>query len=75
MSKEDRKERVLVMIKKTFRCETCNHSFEHVVLETVLTALCPKCQSWVNVFELAQKQGLTLGQSVFVAIVLYAIFG
>jgi len=63
------------VMKKTFRCETCNHNFEQAVLETVLTALCPKCKQWVTVIEMAQKQGLTLGQSVFVAVLLYAIFG
>ena len=63
------------MTTKTFHCETCDHNFELAVLERVLTVLCPKCKRWVNVIEMAQKQGLTLGQSVFVAIVLYAIFG
>ena len=63
------------MTAKNFHCETCNHNFEQVVLETVLTVLCPKCKRWVNFVAMAKEQGLTLGQSVFVAIVLYAIFG
>jgi len=63
------------MKKKQFRCETCNHNFEQLVLDTVLTALCPTCKRWVTVIEVAQSQGLTLEQSIVVAIVLYAIFG
>lgn len=63
------------MTTKTFYCETCDHNFELAVLETVLTVFCPKCKRWASVIEMAQKQGLTLGQGVFVAIVLYAIFG
>jgi len=63
------------MTKKPFRCETCNHTFQQVVIDTVLTALCPNCKSWATVLEVGQSQGLTLGESVVVAIVLYAIFG
>jgi Zn finger protein HypA/HybF involved in hydrogenase expression len=63
------------MRKKTFYCEPCNHNFEKAVLEAAFTALCPKCQQWASVIEMAQTQGLTLGQSIVVAIVLYAIFG
>ena len=65
----------VLMTAKNFHCETCHHNFEQAVLETVLTVLCPKCKRWVNVVEMVKEQGLTLGQSVFVAIVLYAIFG
>jgi len=74
MSKTEKKG-ALVMRKKTFHCEPCNHSFEQAVLETVITALCPKCRQWVRVIEIAENQGLSLGESIFVAIVLYAIFG
>lgn len=63
------------MTKKPFRCETCDHTFQQVVIGTVLTALCPKCKGWAAMVEIGQSQGLTLAESIVVAIVLYAIFG
>jgi hypothetical protein len=46
-----------------------------MVLETVVTAVCPTCKRWVGLLEFAQEQGLTFGQVVVAGLILYAIFG
>jgi len=47
-----------------------------MVLETVVSAICPQCGRWMGLIELAQEQGgLTLGQTLVVTLVLFAIFG
>jgi prepilin signal peptidase PulO-like enzyme (type II secretory pathway) len=61
--------------RKTFHCKGCSHSFERLVLETVVTAVCPACKRWVGLLEFAQQQGLTFGQAVVAGLILYAIFG
>jgi Zn finger protein HypA/HybF involved in hydrogenase expression len=60
---------------KKFHCKDCQHTFEHAVLETVVTAVCPACKRWVGLLEFAQDQGLTFGQAVIAGLILYALFG
>lgn len=61
--------------QKKFHCTDCKHTFEQVVLETVITAMCPKCRQWVGLLKFAQDQGLTFGQAAVAGLILYAIFG
>jgi Zn finger protein HypA/HybF involved in hydrogenase expression len=61
--------------QKTFHCKECSHTFERQVFEAVVTAVCPACRRWVGLLEFAQEQGFSLGQALFVSLILYAIFG
>lgn len=70
-----RSEELIMNYRKNFHCKNCSHTFEQLVLETAVTALCPKCKQWVGLLKLAQNQGLTLGQAVVAGLILYAIFG
>jgi Zn finger protein HypA/HybF involved in hydrogenase expression len=58
------------MKNKKFYCKDCSHTFEQFVLETALTALCPKCRQFVGLL-----QGLTFAQALVAGLILYAIFG
>ena len=61
--------------RKQFHCKECSHTFERVVLEAVVSAVCPKCKRWVGLLKFAQEQGLTFGQAVVAGLIIYAIFG
>ena len=60
---------------KKFHCKDCSHTFERMVFESVVSAICPLCKHWVGLFEFAQEQGMTFGQIVVAGLILYAIFG
>jgi uncharacterized paraquat-inducible protein A len=60
---------------KKFHCKQCTHTFERVVLDAVVSAICPGCNRWVGLVEVAQEQGLTVGQALVLTAILYAIFG
>jgi uncharacterized paraquat-inducible protein A len=70
-----RSEEFVMTYQKKFHCTDCKHTFEQVVLETVTTAMCPKCRQWVGLLRYAQNQGLTFGQTAVIGLILYAIFG
>jgi Zn finger protein HypA/HybF involved in hydrogenase expression len=61
--------------RKQFHCKECSHTFEKIVLEAVVSAVCPKCRQLVGLLKFAQEQGLTFGQTVVVGLIIYAIFG
>lgn len=64
-----------MMYQKKFHCTDCSHTFEQLVFETILTAMCPKCMRWVGLLKAAQDEGLTFGLAVVAGLILYAIFG
>jgi uncharacterized paraquat-inducible protein A len=48
---------------KRFQCHDCGHAFERMVLESVVTAVCPKCRPFVSFLEgigLTPEQALLL---------------
>lgn len=61
--------------RKKFHCKDCSHTFERLVFEAVVTAVCPGCRRWAGLVEFAQEQGLTFGQAVVAGLILFAIFG
>jgi Zn finger protein HypA/HybF involved in hydrogenase expression len=58
------------MKNKKFHCKDCSYTFEQFVLETALTALCPKCSQFASLL-----QGLTFAQALVAGLILYTIFG
>lgn len=58
------------MKNKKFHCNGCSYTFERFVLETALTALCPKCSQFVGLL-----QELTFAQALVAGLILYALFG
>lgn len=53
-------------VTRTFYCQDCDHTFERIVLENVLTAVCPECKP---ITALLERIGLTPGQAVVAAII------
>jgi uncharacterized paraquat-inducible protein A len=53
-------------------CQNCGHQENVAVIEGVLELLCPKCGTWVS---LGKAFGLTPGQAVVAALILWGLFG
>lgn len=48
--------------QKAFHCSDCNHTFEQIVGEAIIRAVCPACKKWVGLWKLATAQGISFGQ-------------
>ncbi len=57
-------------VTKRFHCPSCKQSFERFVLETAVTAACPKCQPFVAFLE---SIGMTPKQALVVALCVVGI--
>jgi hypothetical protein len=58
-------------VTKGLRC-CCGHEQNVQVAETVLGIFCPKCKAWVW---LGEALGLTTGQAIVAALILWGSFG
>lgn len=50
--------------RKRFHCADCNRTFEQVVGEAILSAVCPACGRLARLVRFGMAQGLTLTQAL-----------
>lgn len=53
-------------VTRKFHCQNCAHTFERIVLESVVTAACPQCRPFVALLE---RLGLTPEQAITLTLV------
>jgi RNase P subunit RPR2 len=59
-------------VTKGFHCQGCGHKQNVTVAETVLSLFCKKCGVYVT---LGKAFGLSGGEAVFLALLLWGLFG
>lgn len=60
--------------KSTFRCNGCDHAFEQVVGEAILSAICPACGRAAKIVKWGMAQGFTFAEALTGVVVGFLIY-